>query len=297
MNTENQEGQGLNVAETIEKLKGNQDFQTFIDNQKKQHWESNFGKELKTVYDSMDGVFKEVLGVQKADTEKTTEFAKKQLTALNTELKELREKAKSTPDVDKIVSEKQKLFDSQFSELQKTYESTKQELETYKSKITTTEILSGIDKALTGKEYNPALGKEELEELIEVRRNRIKNNAKIVAGGKVVYYRDADQKDPYIDTLGNVMNAEQVANEVFSSLFKVKKQGGGNPQGTETSTETKGEVAVLDMSKIKTKNEFHNEFKKFMAQKGFTATQYHTENFIKIQKATQEHYKYETLPS
>lgn len=278
---------GKTTVEIIESIKDTPEFKELITNTTKQHWESNIGKEVKTIYDNIDGVFTEVLGVKKGDTTKTTEFLKAQLL----EYKELKEKAKSTPDFDKILKDKESMFTAQIAEIQKTLQQKESELNNYKSALVTQKVASSLESELVGKSFNPAYSKDVLDELIQIRKTKVIANSVVLDNGGVIYYRDSEKTQPYLDSLGNPMKADKVVNEVFGSLFLEKKQG-GNAQKDGKDVQAQGDAIQLDQSKITDKDSFYLEFNKAMSQKGFTAEQVASIEYLKIQKATLEAYKH-----
>ena len=273
------------VSEIIQTIKDTPDFKTLLENTQKEYWAKNIGEEVKNIYSSVDKTLEEVLGVKKDDTTKTTEFLRKHLL-------ELKEKSKDVPDLEKFKKENEKLYQSQLEELQKTAKKYPDENQALKNDLVNRTVLHGLDSALAGKEYNPALGKDELDELLDVRKAKLLKNATILENGTVVFYRDAEKSKPFIDTLGNPMKAHQVVDEVFGSLFKSKKQGGNAPQ-QGTSTAIQGDTVVVDMSDVKTKAQFYEKFNKIMQPKGLAA---HEESFLKIQRATELQYNVKDLP-
>ena len=152
-------------------------------------------------------------------------------------------------------------------------------------------IDTNISNELSGKEFNAAYGKEELAELMGIRKAKLTANASILEDGSIVYYMDSKKTELYRNTLGNPMTIKEVTDVVFGSLFKTIKKGGNSPTTTQEVAE--GKAITLDMSGIKSKADFYTKFNKVMAPKGMAS---HEKDFLEIQRATESYYKIAALP-
>lgn len=131
-----------------------------------------------------------------------------------------------------------------------------------------------------------------METLISVRKQNLIKNSKQFEG-KTIYYKDSEQTQPYLDTIGNPMTAKDVADKVFGSLYHVKTPGGNGVDSDGTEPTVKGEIVELDVSKIKSKKDLYGALNKALAAKGLAV---HEEEALKIQRATIEHYGLKDLP-
>ena len=153
---------------------------------------------------------------------------------------------------------------------------------------------NAINIHLMNKTFTPSVSDDILNDSVTVRKSRMKRNSKQLENGNIVYYKDDEQTQPYLDTLGNPMTTAQVADIVFGSLYHTAKKGGGaNGDAPETQAAPQGEVVAIDMSEIKSRKDFYDAFKKVMAPKGLTSLD---KDFQTKQRATMEHYKIEALP-
>jgi hypothetical protein len=151
-------------------------------------------------------------------------------------------------------------------------------------------ISNKIDNILALKTFK-AMDEYELKDLVDVRKSRIIQNTKTLDNGKTVFYNPVDQK-PYLDTLGEPMTLEAVASIHFKTLFLDKTPGGNAEEKVNTAVD-KGNVIAIDMKDVKSKQDFFNQFKNKIAPKGLAS---HEESYLKIQRATMEHYKINDLP-
>jgi hypothetical protein len=281
------EQQEFNVIETIEKIKDTQEFQTLLENQKKAYWESNIGNEVKNIYSNIDNTVKDVLGVDKPSDIKTSDWVKQNLAQLAETKKEL-EALKSKGNANE---EQEKLWKAKFNKLQNELKEKEQQISSITQKGFENNISNKLDTYLVGKNFNSVYSESDLKDLVNLRKMRIIKNTKELPNGKIAVY-NPDTNEPYLDTLGEPMSIEAVANEVFSSLYQAKKEGGNAPSDTPSAV-TKGDVIAINMNSIKSKQDFFKEFQKVIAPKGLAS---HEEQYLKIQRATMEHYKINSLP-
>ena len=274
------------VIEQIEALKEKDEFKTLIANSNQQFWESKIGDEVKAIYGGVDSILKEVLGVDKDPNKKTTEQLKGELLTLLAKSKEVKGN-----DLKIEESQEYKLLLDKSNQSSKALEDSLAENKSLKGNQSRMKIDTSISNELSGKEFNATYGKEELAELLGIRKAKLTANASILEDGSIVYYKDSEKTELYRNTLQNPMTIKEVAEVVFGSLFKTTKKGGNSPTTTQEVAE--GKAITLDMSGIKSKADFYTKFNEVMAPKGMAS---HEKEFLEIQRATSTHYKIEALP-
>jgi hypothetical protein len=274
----------FNAIEAIERLKDTQEFKTLLDNQNKAYWESNIGNEVKNIYSSLDGVIKDVLGVDKPNDIKTSDWVKNNLSQLAETKKEL-EALKSKNDSN---SELEKLHKQKVDKLNSLLKEKEQQITSITKKGFESNISNNIDTLLVSKTFNPVYSENVLKDLVSLNKMRIVKNAKETEKG-TIYYDENGQA--YLDALANPMTLDKVVDSVFSSLYQSTKQGGNAPSDTPSAV-TKGDVIVLDMSKVNNKQQFFTEFNKAMASKGITRQE---SKFLEMQRATMKHYSIDKM--
>jgi hypothetical protein len=285
MENDNKPEEQFNAIEAIEKLKDSQEFKTLIDNQNKAYWESNIGNEVKNIYSNLDSAVKEVLGVDKPNDLKTSDWVKQNLSQLAETKKEL-EALKSKNDSN---SELEKLHKQKVDKLNSLLKEKEQKILSITQKGFENNISNNIDTLLVGKTFNAVYSENVLKDLVNLNKARIVKNAKETEKGTIYYDENGNA---YLDALANPMTLDKVVDAVFSSLYQVKKQG-GNANTDNTAAVTKGDVIAVDMDKIKSKEDFFKEFKQKIAPKGLAS---HEQKYLEIQRATMEHYGINKLP-
>jgi len=145
-----------------------------------------------------------------------------------------------------------------------------------------------ITNALQGSNFEPALSETVLSDLIEMRKNKLVSNSKVV-DGKTIFYKD--NSEPYMNLNGLPMSAKEVSQVVFKDLLFTKKAG-GNADSSD-KPEVKGDFMVLpNATNIKTFGELRVEFAKAMSAKGWAS---HEQRYIKLMQGTIKHYKLDKL--
>lgn len=288
---ENTEKKAPSTIELIEQLKETVEFQTLIENKSKEYWKSNIGSEVKGIYSNLDNAVKSVTGLEKPENVKTSDWiaenlkgyveAKEELEALKAA------KGESSKEIETLYQQKLEKVKNENAQLQESLKSLSQK--GFESKIE-----NEINLHLVGKTLDMSLSDDMLQDIVSVRKARMKQNSKQLENGKIVYYKDAEKTQPFLGTLDEPMTTAQVADIVFGSLYHTAKKGGGaNGDAPETQAAPQGEVVAIDMSEIKSRKDFYNAFKKIMAPKGLTSLD---KEFQTKQRATMEHYKIEALP-
>lgn len=284
---ENEEAkQELTPIQIIESVKDTPEFKTLLENNAKNYWSSNIGNEVKTIYSNIDNKAKEVLGVDKPEDVKTSDWIAKHLSEYKATKEEL-EVLKSKGDTN---SEQEELWKAKFNKLTNDLKQKDSDILKLTQKGFEQNIGNKIDNILALKTFK-AMDSTELKDLVDVRKSRIIQNSKTLDNGKIVFYNPMDQK-PYLDTLGEPMTLEAVASIHFKTLFLDKTPGGNAEQKLNTAVD-KGDVIAIDMTEVKTRQDFYNLFKTKIAPKGLAS---HEESYLKIQRATMEHYKINDLP-
>jgi hypothetical protein len=281
---ENKE-QEFNVMDAIEKVKDSQEFKTLIDNQNKAYWESNIGNEVKNIYSSLDSAVKEVLGVDKPNDIKTSDWVKQNLSQLAETKKEL-EALKNKNDSN---SELEKLHKQKLDKLNGLLKEKEQQILSITQKGFESNINNNIDTLLVSKTFDAVYSESVLKDLVQLNKMRIVKNAKETEKGTIYYDENGNA---YLDALANPMSLDKVVDTVFGSLYQTKKQGGNTPQDTNNAA-AKGDAVAIDMTSIKSKQDFFNEFQKVIAPKGLAS---HEKEYLKIQRATMEYYGINKLP-
>jgi hypothetical protein len=271
------------VIELIEKVKDTEEFRTLVKNNAKQY----IGGELKTVYSTFDSVIKESLGKDKPDDIKSTEWIKQNLSKVTDLEKEL-ETLKGKGDTNK---EQEKLWNDKFNKLKSQLTAKEQEITNITQKGFKNNVSNQLDTYLVGKTFKPSYSEDDVNTLVEAKKAKIISNTRQLENGKVAVYNPSTESY-YLDTLGEPLTPTQVAEKEFNTMFHVKSPGGDAPKNN-TTTITEGDVITVDMSKIKSKQDFFNQFKKLVAPKGLAS---HEEKYLEIQRATMEHYKINALP-
>ena len=277
------------VIEQIEALKETDEFKTLITNSNKKYWDDNVGAKVKETYGNVDKVILEVLGIEKD----AGVFTSVQLKGILEKYKGLEAKLKENKGGGLKVEESQeyKLLLDKSNHTSKALEVSQIENKSLKGNQSRMKIDTSISNELSGREFNATYGKEELAELLGIRKAKLTANASILEDGSIVYYKDSEKTELYRNTLQNPMTIKEVAEVVFGSLFKTTKKGGNSPTTTQEVAE--GKAITLDMSGIKSKADFYAKFNEVMAPKGMAS---HEKEFLEIQRATSTHYKIEALP-
>jgi hypothetical protein len=273
----------LSTIEMIEKVKGTDEFKTLVTNEAK----SYIGSELKTVYNSFDGVIKDTLGVDKPDDVKSTEWIRQNLSKVVEYEKEINA-LKAKGDGNK---EQEKLWNDKFSKLKKALEEKESQFQQVVQQSFQQNINNEIDTFLIGKTFPATYSDQIVKTLVDATKGKIVSNTKQLENGKIAVW-NADEGKYYTDTLGEPLTPKQVAEKLFSPMFESKKTGGATPTDTKTAT-IEGDVIAVNMNGIKTKQDFYQEFNKIIAPKGLAS---HSEEYLKIQRATMAHYNINSLP-
>jgi hypothetical protein len=284
-NESNNEQPQFNAIEAIEKLQGTDELNTLIDNQNKAYWSANIGNEVKTIYSSLDNSIKDVLGVDKPEDIKTSDWVKQNLSQLVETKKEL-EALKSKEDSN---SELHKLHKQKVDKLNALIKEKDNQIISITQKGFENNISNSIDTLLVGKTFNSVYSESVLKDLVGLNKSRIVSNAKQTEKGTIYYDENGNA---YLDALANPMTLDKVVDTVFSSLYQTTKAGGNTPTDQPTAP-TEGNVIAVDMTSIKSKQDFFKEFQKQIAPKGLAS---HEKEYLEIQRATMEHYKINSLP-
>ena len=274
------------TIEQIEALKGTEEFKQLLSNSNNSFLEAHIPAKQKEAYGHIDAVFNEVLGLVKDDSVKTSDTAREIALAY----KALKESKGDTTKLDEAIEQGKQLSKAQIEALKKQVGTLEEQLKNKDFEGNQNAIKNELSNALSLKKFNPAYGETELKDLLDVRMDRIVSTAKRHEG-KTIYYKDKEQQKPYLNTLFEPMTAEQVADEVFGSLYQVKKAG-GNADATGVTT-VEGDTVNIDMSKVTTFAEFNKQFKQAMATQGITERE---PKYLQIQTATFNKFKIGEMP-
>lgn len=283
----NNESKELSNLQMIEKLKGSDELNTLLKNSNESYWKENIGGELKTVYSNIDNGIKDVLGLDKPDDIKTSDWVKQNLSKLGDLKKEL-DALKSKGDTSEAQT---KLWNDKFSKLKGELETTKTALEAEKTNSFNNNINNHLDNFLVGKTFKPSYSEDDVNTLVSAKKAKIVANTKTLDNGKLAVINPEDGKY-YMNTLGEPLTPTQVAELEFATMFHTAKKGGATPTN-QTPANIEGDVLVVDMNKIKSKSDFYKLFASIIAPKGLAS---HDEEYLKIQRATMAHYNINELP-
>ena len=283
----NNESKELSNLQMIEKLKGSEELNTLIKNSNESYWKENIGGELKTVYSNIDNGIKDVLGLDKPDDIKTSDWVKQNLSKLGDLKKEL-DALKSKGDTSEAQT---KLWNDKFSKLKGELETTKTALEAEKTNSFNNNINNRLDNFLVGKTFKPSYSEDDVNTLVSAKKAKIVANTKTLDNGKLAVINPEDGKY-YMNTLGEPLTPTQVAELEFATMFHTAKKGGATPTN-QTPANIEGDVLAVDMNKIKSKSDFYKLFASIIAPKGLAS---HSKEYLKIQRATMAHYNINEWP-
>jgi hypothetical protein len=282
------ESNELTNLQMIEKLKGSDELNTLIKNANESFWKSNIGSEVKNIYTNFDNSISTHLGLEKPEDIKTSDW-------VNTHIKQLAETKKELETLKSSKGQENeaqtKLWNDKFSKLKAENANLQKLLESEKVNSFKTNISNQLDNYLVGKSFKSTYSDDDINTLVGAKKNKIISNTRQLENGKVAVYNPANDSY-YLDPLGEPLTPQQVAEKEFSSMFESKKTGGATPTDTKTAT-IEGDVVAVNMNGIKTKQDFYQEFNKIIAPKGLAS---HSEEYLKIQRATMAHYNINSLP-
>jgi len=278
----------LTNLQMIEKLKDSEELTTLLKNSNESYWKENIGAEVKSIYSNIDNKAKEILGEGKPEDIKTSDWIGQKLSKAKDLEKELTALKSSKGEASEAQT---KLWNDKFSKLKGELDTAKTALNDEKTNGFKNNINNQLDTFLVGKSFKPSYSDDDIKTLVTAKKANIISNTRTLDNGKVAVINPVDGKY-HMDTLGEPLTPQQVAEIEFSSMFHTVKQGGNTPTD-QTPASIEGDVLAIDMNKVKTRGEFYNEFNKLIAPKGLAS---HDEQFKKIQTATIEHYKIATLP-
>jgi hypothetical protein len=279
------EGEAKTVIEQIEAIKDTDEFKTLVKNEASKH----IGGEIKTLYTNIDNVVTEVLGVEKPDDVKTSDWVKAQLSKIKetqTELEALKGKG------EKFEAQEQ-LWNEKYNTLNEQLEQQKTEFSKLKQEGFESNLKNQIDSYLVDKTFLAHYTEDDIKTQTAYKRNLIISNTQKLENGKIAV-KNADTGEYYLDTLGEPLSPAKVAELMFSKMF-VSKTPGGSADPNNQPLGAKGDALNMSdvINDIKTKEQFYAAFDKLIAPKGLKS---HDEKYLKIQRATIEHYKINALP-
>lgn len=284
----NEQAKEPTTIEIIEKVKETEEFKTLLKNSNEAYWKSNIGGELKNIYSTIDTAISTHLGVEKPENVKTSEWVEthiKQLADTKKELETLKNaKGQANEAQEKLWTDKVNKLKGELQQVQQALEAEK--VNGFKSNIN-----NQIDSFLADKKFKATYSEFDLRDLLEAKKRRIRENTKKLDNGKIAVINPATG-EYYLDALGEPLTVAQVAEKEFTTMFEASKTGGNTPT-EQNSASVEGDVLAIDMNKVKTKGDFYSLFGKLMAPKGLAS---HSDEYLKIQRATIAHYKINNLP-
>jgi hypothetical protein len=278
------EGEAKTVIEQIEAIKDTDEFKTLVSNEAKNY----IGGELKTVYNSFDSVVKDTLGLEKPSDIKSTEWVQKNLSKV-VELEKELEALKGQSDNSEATK---KLYEDKLAQKDELLTQKDNQLKELSQKGFEDNLKNQIDHYLIDKTFLATYRPEDIKVLVGAKKQQIISNTKELDNGKIAVLNPETGKY-YLDTLGEPLTPVQVAEIMFQGMF-VSKTPGGSADPNNQPLGAKGDALNMSdvINDIKTQGQFFAEFAK-IAPKGLKS---HDEKYLKIQRATIEHYKINALP-
>jgi len=282
------EDQQLTNLQMIEKLQGSDELNTLLKNSNESYWKNNIGAEVKSIYSNIDNKAKEILGEDKPEDIKTSDWISQKLSKakdLEKELIALKGKGDTNAEQEKLWIDKVEKLKNEYSKLELKF--TEETTKNFKQNIG-----HQVDSAIVGKGFKATYSKDDLKTLLPAKKAYIVENTRNLDNGKIAVWNPSENKY-YTDSLGEPLTPAQVAIIVYEPMFQTTKKGGNTPTDS-TPASIEGDVLAVDMNKVKTRAEFYTEFNKLIAPKGLAS---HSEQFQKIQQATMAHYNIKSLPA
>jgi hypothetical protein len=285
------ESKELTVSQQIEKLKDTPEFAAILNQHGKTYHELKAeeagGSFMGKAYNNVDTALMEELGLDERPKGKTTELVR-QLAKDKKALEAKLSKAEKQ-DSNEVNDDKQQLYESQLSALQKQINDLTEANNHLAAKGQRQKATNSLVNGLTGANFDPNLSNSVLSEIKAMRIKNAVSNSKEVEG-KTIFYMD--DGNPYTNLNGLPMSAKEVGQELFKDIFH-KKTAGGN-SSNDDKPQVKGDIVVIpNHQNITTFSEFNKEFEKAMRAKGLTRKD---DKYYELQRATSDHYKFKGLP-
>lgn len=285
------------IQEQLDAIKDSPEVMAMLNAHGKTVLEANskdiIGKAKGEAFGHLDAIAKDVLGVDRDRSTKTTDFYK----PLLEELLDLRKnKGATSEDVEAAVSKLKNEHNAQI-EIMKGVNS---ELETKNAELlsngTKRDIAAVISKELQGKTFKAHYTEGDLKMLVGGKTNQIVSDAKMEDG--VVVFYGADGKK-IRDEIGLPITAAKLVEREFSDMYQVKAAGGGANPPKDQKAHVHGEEGKekIDMSNIiatiKTRDQFYKAATEALQA---MAIEYGSEKYNKLYKKAMQEYGYNDLP-
>jgi hypothetical protein len=262
-------------------ISGTDEGKALIKNASEAHWKDNIGNEVKNIHGHYDQVVKEVLGEEKPQNLKSSEFIKAKLV----ELKELKEKGGSKEDVNALKTEIEQLrkdagnskhwhdtYHKELPEWQKKLAEKDQLINKLTEEKTVGSIMGALNSAMSTIKLNDQIPEGVRKAYVDVTMQKLTKIAKVEGSGLVFYKEDGTiWKAPDFTPA----TASQVLAEELKELIQPEpRKGGGADKAIpgEIITVKEGdkttERLVLDKSKFSTQDEFTTFAQKTLLEKG-----------------------------
>ena len=234
----------------------------------KNYFDENISSEHKKIYDFVDKAFIDA-GLEKPDGMKTSEFAAlvaKQNQELKSKVDSLKDSSTDAQLAKKLddlkarhKKEKQELINTAQTQLQEK-ESMINEL-TNKQSLFTKE--TELNKRLQNMEFNKSYDEKVLNDIIQLKKHQLIQNAK-EEDGKIVWCKSdgTPYKDGILNASIDVILKSELAHILDNSL------AGGQAGNAPTKSDFNGTQVVIDENSFKTQEQFLQEFDKVAQRKG-----------------------------
>ena len=204
--------------------------ETFLNNYKETEVSKGIKDEGFKIHQFYEDAITEVTGAKKETNEKGSEFLRRQLTSMQSELQGREEKIS---DLQKAVNDKSndeayKLLQSEYQALQKKHQRTlddfKTEKETQEQEINRVRLMNQADHALMGIKFLSTVPEDARKALIEIAKNEIVKDATYM-DNKVVFLDE--NGDPKRDDKYNIITMEDRLKEKLKSIIDAGRQQPG----------------------------------------------------------------------
>ncbi len=204
----------------------------------------------KELYSNFESSIKEVSGVDKAQGEKATEYLKRAVTGMKSELTDLKQKAKEGK-LTEYEKERVGQLESQLSTKDTEF---KKERDTWQAERLNFRVSNDVDNglAVVKAKLKKDLSGDVLTDIVDARINRFRNEykAEVVKDGDkdILIYRNSKG-----ETVNNEnhkpANAEYILSTLFSPYFDTNAQQTGTGSGRQTNEAKQGEKPTKDTYK------------------------------------------------
>lgn len=239
------------------------------------------------IYTNIDNDLFEVLGVRKANDQKTYEFLKKiageykelkgkaEKLNDNERIKELEAKIKKMQDEGSVNEHWKKIYDEAVSKWQTEKQTLSDQITAKEKEFLEAQIEADLKAGLGSLKLKADIPKNVIDALIQVEKDKIVKGAKVI-DGKVVYHQE--DGTPRLNKEYKPITSNEIWSDTLGSLIETneppKGGGGANPKLPAGRVEKTGEgdnakiKLVLDKGSFSTKVEFNNKADELLRKQG-----------------------------